>query len=329
MAAVMLYSNDLRPEARQVKNCSVKRVIAIVGPTAVGKTAIGIELASLIGGEIVSADSMAVYKGMDVGTAKPTLQERKRAIFHLVDVADPARGFSVGEFQELAHRAIDDILERNPPAIVVGGSGLYVKAAIDGLGQAIPPEDPAVRRRLFDEARRLGKESVHARLASVDPKSAARIHPNNLKRVIRALEIWEITGVPASNLFEADAVRLPRYKGAMFFGLTMERQALYARIEQRVDSMIEAGLVEEVRGLLGRGIDPVLPSMQGLGYKEIAEHLRGRCGLEEAVALLKKNTRRFAKRQYTWFHADPRVTWIDIDGKTAAEVSVTIKELIQ
>ena len=276
----------------------------------------------------MSADSMAVYKGMDVGTAKPTREERERAVFHLVDVADPARDFSVGEFQQLARRAIDDILERNPPAIVVGGSGLYVRAAVDGLGGSIPPEDRLVRRNLIDEGRRLGKESVHARLASVDPKSAMLIHPNNLKRVIRALEIWEITGVPASDLFKADAARPPRYEGARFFGLSMERGALYARIEQRVDSMIEAGLVEEVRDLLDRGIDPALPSMQGLGYKEIAEHIRGGCGLEDAIALLKKNTRRFAKRQYTWFRADPRVMWTDVGGRAAREVSEIIKEHI-
>jgi len=305
-----------------------KRVIAIVGPTAVGKTAVGIELVSLIGGEIVSADSMAVYRGMDVGTAKPTRAERERVVFHLIDIADPARGFSVGEFQQLAHKAIDGILEINPPAIVVGGSGLYVRAAVDGLGESVPPDDPGIRRNLVDEARRLGKERVHARLASVDPKSAALIHPNNLKRVIRALEIWEITGVPASDLFEADAVRPSRYEGARFFGLTMERKALYARIEERVDSMVEAGLLEEVRSLLDRGVDPALPSMQGLGYKEIAEHLQGRCGLEDAVALLKKNTRRFAKRQYTWFRADRRVMWIDTDHRTAREVSQNIKELM-
>lgn len=305
-----------------------KRVIAIVGPTAVGKTAVGIELVSLIGGEIVSADSMAVYKGMDVGTAKPTREERGRAVFHLIDIADPARGFSVGEFQQLAHKGIDGILELNPPAIVVGGSGLYVRAAVDGLGASVPPVDPAIRRNLVDEARRLGKERVHARLASVDPKSAMLIHPNNLKRVIRALEIWEITGVPASDLFEADAVRPSRYEGARFFGLTMERKALYARIEERVDSMVEAGLLEEVRSLLDRGVDAALPSMQGLGYKEIAEHLQGRCGLEDAVALLKKNTRRFAKRQYTWFRADRRVMWIDTDHRTAREVSQIIKELM-
>lgn len=269
---------------------------------------------------------MAVYHGMDIGTAKPTPEERTRAEFHLIDVADPTKPFSVGEFQRLAHAAIDDILSRNPPAVVVGGSGLYVRAAIDGLDESMPAENEGLRRELAEEARAYGNERVHTRLAAVDPVSAERIHPNNLKRVIRALEIYESTGTPASELFESDAKRAPRYPNARFFGLTMNRDALYARIEKRVDMMMEAGLVEEAEALLDSGADPALPSMQGLGYREVAGYLRGDCGLDEAVSLLKKNTRRFAKRQYTWFRADARVKWIDVDRLTAKEVSQTIKE---
>lgn len=300
-------------------------VIAIVGPTAVGKTAVAIELANIVGGEIVSADSMAVYKGMDVGTAKPTPEEQARARFHLIDVADPGEAFNVGEFQRLARDAMDDILRRDPPAIVVGGSGLYIRAAVDGLDTSIPAEHVELRRDLMEEARVHGNESVHRRLAEVDPVSAERIHPNNVKRVVRALEIYESTGTPASVLFEADSKRPPRYPNARFFGLTTDRGSLYERIERRVDTMIEAGLLEEVEALIARGTDTGLPSMQGLGYKELVGYLRGNYGLEEAVALLKKNTRRFAKRQYTWFKADPRVQWIDVDGLTAKEVSQTIE----
>ncbi len=306
----------------------MKGVVVIVGPTAVGKTAVAIELVSMIGGEIVSADSMAVYRGMDVGTAKPDLEDRKKAKFHLIDVADPAKPFSVGEYQQLAHEAIDDILSRNPPAIVVGGSGLYVRAAVDGLAASIGPENPKIRQRLAEEAERCGREHVHARLARVDPQSAQRIHPNNLKRVIRALELYETTGTPASALFEMDSERAPRFPDARFFGLALKRPALYARIEERADAMIEAGLVEEVAGLLARGADPGLPSMQGLGYKEIAGYLQGDHSRDAAVAELKKNTRRFAKRQYTWFRADPRIAWVDVNGLTAREVSKTIKELL-
>lgn len=302
------------------------RVVAVVGPTAIGKTDAAIELVRLTGGEIISADSMAVYVGMDIGTAKPTAAEQSRARFHLIDVADPGKPFSVGEFQRFAQAAIDDVIERNPPAIVVGGSGLYVRAAIDGLDTAIPPGDDQLRARLAEEARTLGAEHVHRKLAEVDPESALKIHPNNIKRVIRALEIYHATGTPASLIFEADSARRRSYPDARFFGLTISRFALYERIEQRVDRMIDAGLIDEVAGLIERGIDPELPSMQGLGYKEIAGYLRGQYSLDEAVALLKQNTRRFAKRQYTWFRADPRVRWIDVDGLTAAEVSQTIKE---
>jgi tRNA dimethylallyltransferase len=301
-------------------------VIVIVGPTAVGKTAVAIELVSIVGGEIVSADSMAVYKGMDIGTAKPTPEEQAHAAFHLIDVADPAHDFSVGEFQRLAQGAIDDILERNPPAVVVGGSGLYVRAAVDGLDSTMPAANDELRRRLRDEAAAFGSEHVHRKLADVDPVSAERIHPNNLKRVIRALEIYEATGTPPSVLFDADAVRRPCYPDARFFGLTMGRDELYARIERRVDAMMEAGLEDEVARLLERDIDPSLPSMQGLGYKEIAGYIRGEYGRNEAIDLLKKNTRRFAKRQYTWFRADPRIVWIDVAGRPPREVSMIIKE---
>lgn len=302
-------------------------MIAIVGPTAVGKTAAAVELACEIGGEIVSADSMAVYKGLDVGTAKPTAQEQARVRFHLIDVVDPAEPFSVGQFQRLAHEAIDGLSAKNLPAVVVGGSGLYVRAAIDGLDASIPPRNESLRRELALEARTCGRERVHERLARVDPESAARIHPNNLKRVIRALEIHEATGTPASVLFEADSRRRPRHPQARLFGLELKREALYERIEQRVDAMIQKGLIDEVKALLERGLDAALPAMQGLGYKEIAGYLRGEYGKDEAIQLLKKNTRRFAKRQYTWFRADKRITWIDVDGRTASEVSQIIKEI--
>lgn len=299
-----------------------------MGPTAVGKTAVAIELVSDIGGEIVSADSMAVYREMNIGTAKPTSEEQAKARFHCIDIADPADPFSVGDFQRFAEEAIDDIIQRNPPAVVVGGSGLYVRAAIDGLNLSLPAQNEELRVKLTEEARLYGNEQVHRKLAEVDPESAERIHPNNLKRVIRALEIYEAAGSTATELFEIDSKRSPKYPNTGFFGLTMDRNKLYARIEQRVDAMIASGLIEEVKYLLEMGIDPSLTSMQGLGYKEIAGYIQGICGRDEAVALLKKNTRQFAKRQYTWFNADPRIRWIDVDGRTAIEVSKIIKEIL-
>ncbi len=306
-----------------------KNVIVIAGPTAVGKTEVAIELVSKIGGEIVSADSMAVYRGMDIGTAKPTALEQAKAKFHLIDVADPNEWFSVGDFQRLAWQAIDDILKRNPPAIIVGGSGLYIRAAVDGLDESIPSGNDEIRKKLEIEAKTYGRVCLHQRLAEIDPLSAQKIHPSNLKRVIRAIEIFELTGRPASELFAESQRKAPRYPGAAFFGLRMERNALYKRIEGRIDKMIEAGLVDEVRHLMENGVDLNKPSMQGLGYKEIAGYLQGEYSIEIAIDLLKKNTRRFAKRQYTWFNADKRIKWIDVDGKTASEVSTIIQgELI-
>jgi tRNA dimethylallyltransferase len=304
-------------------NC--RGVVVIVGPTAVGKTAVALELVSEIGGEIISADSMAVYVGMDIGTAKPTAEEQRRARFHLIDVADPAKPFNVGEFQKLASEAIEGVLARNPPAVVVGGSGLYVRAAVDGLNLAIPGRNEKLRDQLADEVREFGNERVHERLREIDPVSAERIHPNNVKRVIRAIEIYEFSGVPASVLFDGDARRPRGYPAARWFGLTMNRDALYERIDRRVDNMIAAGLIEEVAGVLEKGVSPDLPSMHGLGYKEIAAYLRGEYGEQEAISLLKLNTRRFAKRQYTWFKADARVRWIDLSVSTAKKVSGIIK----
>lgn len=300
---------------------SCDNLIVIVGPTAVGKTGVAMDLVSKIGGEIVSADSMAVYVGMDIGTAKPTPDEMMSARFHLIDVADPASPFSVGEFQRLAQAAIDDIMKRNPPAVVVGGSGLYVRAAVDGLNVDIPPRDDDLRSELQSKAEKLGRESLHAQLQQLDPITAARIHPNNVKRVIRAIEICLLGGAPAASLYGEAQIR---FKNNKWFGLTMNRQRLYARIEDRIDNMIALGLIDEVAELLKKGIDERMTSMQGLGYKEIAGYLLGRYSKQDAIMLLKRNTRRFAKRQYTWFRQDKRIQWLDIDSLSDDDVSETI-----
>ena len=276
---------------------------------------------SKIGGEIISADSMAVYTGMDIGTAKPTSRQRSRARFHLIDVADPALPFSVGDFQKQAEIAIDEVLKRNPPAVVVGGSGLYVRAAVDGLDLDIPGRSDELRADIEDQARQFGNEHVHNLLRELDPVSADRIHPNNLKRVIRAIEICKISGVAASEMFSGTR---RQYEHARWYGLTMKRERLYERINNRVDSMMAEGLVDEVATLMQRGIDTRMTSMQGLGYKEIAGFLSGDYDKEKAVELLKRNTRRFAKRQYTWFRQDTRIKWLNIDDMTAEQVSETI-----
>lgn len=287
-------------------------LVVICGPTATGKTETGILVARELGGEVVSADSMMVYRGMDIGTAKPTREERQGVPHHLIDIVDPDAAFSVALYQELAEKRIADIHARGRLPLLVGGTGLYIRAVVDRYRFVAAP-DPALRRRLAEEARAAGPDALHARLAAVDPVAAARIHPHNVRRVIRALEVYYRTGEPISRFQDLDGYTAAKYRLWMF-GLTMEREQLYRRIEERVDRMIEAGLVEEVRRLLERGYSRGLTSMQALGYKEIAAYLQGEVTLEEAVRLIKRNTRRFAKRQLTWFRRDPRIKWLDVDA---------------
>jgi len=287
-----------------------KRLLAIVGPTATGKTEVGILLAEMLGGEIVSADSMQVYRGLDIGTAKPTPEQRQRVPHHLIDIIAPDQPFSVAAYQELADQALADIWDRGKQPLLVGGSGLYVRAVVGGMDLPLAPPDPEFRRRLEEEGRRSGTESLHARLASADPVAAARIHPHNVRRVIRALEVYQQTGRPISEWWRLDDQRKERYN-ARQFGLTAPRAEMYRRIEERVDRMLADGLVEEVRRLLDQGYGEGLVSMKGLGYAQVAEHLRGKTSLEEAVRRLRRDTRRFAKRQLTWFGADGRIEWID------------------
>jgi tRNA dimethylallyltransferase len=296
-----------------------ERLLAIVGPTATGKSEVGLLLAERLGGEIVSADSMQVYRGMDIGTAKPAAQQQTRVRHHLIDVVGPDEPFSVARYQALAEEALADIRQRGRLPILVGGSGLYVRAVVDGFDLPPAPPDPDLRRELAEEARQKGPELLHARLAAVDPQAAAGIHPRNVKRVIRALEVYAQTGRPLSECWALarvwrgglDRARRARYNTRQF-GLTLPRAALHARIEARVDRMMAAGLAEEVKGLVARGFGAELISMKGLGYAQIAGHLRGEYSLEEAVRRLKRDTRRFAKRQLTWFRADPRIRWVDV-----------------
>ncbi len=303
-------------------------LVGIVGPTATGKTAAGIRLAEMLGGEIISADSMAVYKGMDIGTAKPTPEERSAVPFHLIDVVRPDEDFSVAEFRRLAEEAIEQIMARGKVPILVGGTGLYVKALTGGLNIPEVAPDRGLRERLRQEAERLGGAHLLERLRAIDPITAARLHPRDLKRMIRALEVYQATGKPISYFHETAGTAEVTYH-AELFGLTMSRPALYSRIERRVDEMIEAGLVEEVRRLLDEGYDPGLPAMRGLGYKQIAGYLLGEYDLPTAVELLKRDTRRFAKRQLTWFRADPNIRWLDVEGCSAAETAETIAALLK
>ncbi|MBP6964660.1 MAG: tRNA (adenosine(37)-N6)-dimethylallyltransferase MiaA [Armatimonadetes bacterium] len=297
-----------------------KTVLGIVGPTATGKTAVGIRLARMLDGEIISADSMAVYRGMNIGTAKPTAEERRETAFHLIDVVDPDDGFSASQFKTLADEAIAGIMSRGRVPIVVGGTGMYIKVLTGGLDIPAVPPDQELRDRLRHTAERLGGECLLEQLREVDETTAARLNPRDVKRIIRALEVYKATGRPISHFHETAGSARTDVRFAVF-GLVMDRAALYDRIGRRVDAMIEAGLVEEVRGLLDEGYAADLPAMKSLGYRQIAGFLLGKCELRTAVELIKQETRQFAKRQITWFRADPSVRWMDVGDLSPEEAA--------
>jgi len=286
-------------------------LLIIAGPTATGKTEVAVKVAEKLNGEVVSADSMLIYRHMDIGTAKPDDEEKRGIPHHLIDIVEPDAGYSAENYQKQARRVIVDINARDKLPILAGGTGFYIDAVVFDydFNHAVP--DTGLRRILMREAEEKGNQAVHDRLRAADPGAADRIHPNNLKRVIRALEIHNQTGVTGALQRTRSKNEYPLYD-QLFFCLYYERAVLYHRIEKRVDLMMARGLVREVRGLLERGYHPELVSMQGLGYKEIAGYLHNRYSLEEAVQLLKRNTRRFAKRQLTWFRRYSNIKWIDM-----------------
>ena len=284
-------------------------LICILGPTAVGKTEVAIQLAQHLNAEIVSLDSRQIYRGMDIGTAKPTLDQQRAVHHHLIDCVGVDQPFSVAEYQRLADTAIAEIRGREKRAMAVGGAGLYFRGIIDGLFDG-PGADAEIRAKLQREADEHGNVALHERLRRCDPEAANRVHPNNRVRVIRALEVYELTGKPISVLQGQWKTDEPRYPFRAF-GLNIPRETLYQRIEERVDRMVEAGLIEEVKGLLDQGYPRNCVAMQSFGYKELIGYLDRKRTFDEAIALLKQNTRRFAKRQLTWFRNDPRIEWLD------------------
>ena len=286
-------------------------VCALVGPTGVGKTRAAIRLCDALGTEIVSMDSMQVYCGMDIGTAKPTAQERQAARHHLIDIADPRETFTVASYRERAFEAFEDIRSRGKLPLLVGGTGLYLQAVSFEMRLGESGADEALReelRRIAEEPG--GRERLHARLAQADPQSAARLHPNDVRRVIRAIEIAEHASQSKSE--QRDERREGPYR-VLPYGLSLPRERMYARIDARVDEMIQDGLVAEVKMLLDQGVEPKAEggAMQAIGYKEIVSALRGEYTMDRAVALVKQGSRRYAKRQWTWFRHDPRVKWFD------------------
>lgn len=290
------------------------KLLVLVGPTAVGKTRLSIEIAKAFSCEIISGDSMQVYRGMDIGTAKITHEEMQGVPHHLIDVMEPYEPFSVAQFQEWSKQLITEIHDRGHLPFIVGGTGLYVESVCYEYQFTEAGMDEAFREAQKRFAAEEGVEALHQKLAKVDPNSAARLHPNDVRRVVRALEIHHLTGVTLSSQLEGQTKQSPY--DLCFIGLTMDRQMLYNRIEQRIDEMIANGLVDEVKGLLDKGYNRSMISMQGLGYKEIAEHLQDGVPLQEAIEKLKRDTRRFAKRQLSWFRRMKDISWIDVgDGQ--------------
>lgn len=293
-----------------LRRAATSPVIAVVGPTASGKSAVADLVAEALGSEVVSADAMQVYRGMDIGTAKTPVSERRVPLL-LVDVADPTEPYSAALFQLDSRREIDRLRAEGRVPVLCGGTGLYVRAALDEMEFPRGEVDGAARQRYQDLAGKLGPEGVHALLAERDPESAALIHPHNVRRVVRALEMLD-EGVSYAR--QSAGFSKPReHYPSLQFALTMDRARLYARIDARVDAMMRAGLLDEVRGLMDAGAADALTSRQAIGYKELIDALEGRCTIGEAVDLIKLRSRRYAKRQLSWFRRDPRITWLDMD----------------
>lgn len=292
-------------------NNEKKPLVILTGPTAVGKTALSLKLAKAVNGEMISADSMQVYRMMDIGTAKIKPEEMQGIPHHLIDVLEPTEDFNVATFQTMAKQALDDIYARGKLPIVVGGTGFYIQALLYDISFE-ETEVSAYRQELTDYCNQYGAHALHEKLRDIDPISYEEIHENNVKRVIRALEFYHDTRYPISKHNMEQRERTSPYN-FVYFVLNDDRALLYQRIEKRIDQMLDEGLVEEVQHLLDYGCKPDMVSMQGLGYKEIIPYLNGECTLDEAVYVLKRDTRHFAKRQLTWFRRERDVTWVDRD----------------
>lgn len=298
--------------------------MVLIGPTAVGKTSLSIELAKKYNGEIISGDSMQIYKEMDIGTAKIKQHEMKGFPHHLIDIKEPDEAFSVAEFQELVREKITEIISRGKLPIIVGGTGLYIQSVIYDYQFSDAPSDESIRKELEKRAALEGNENLHDELQRIDPRSAEKIHPNNIRRVIRALEVYHLTGKTISEYQDKQDPELI-YDTALI-GLTMERESLYKRINTRVDLMIEEGLLSEVEKFYTQGLKDC-QSIQAIGYKELYEYFENRTTLQEAIEQLKQNSRRYAKRQLTWFRNKMNVTWFDMSE--AADSSIFQKKLAE
>lgn len=305
----------------------MQRVIAIVGPTAVGKTEIALRLAERLGGEIINMDSIQIYQRLDIGSAKPSPEEIARVPHHCLDFVDPSLDFTVAEYKKHAEDAIDDITHRGKLPILAGGTGLYLHALMYDMDFNDAAQDDTFRKEMEALALREGPQALHDSLAAIDPDSAVQIHPNNVRRVIRALEINKHTGSNKKSV--QTHLELNKNYDIILIGLNMNRHRLYARINLRVEQMLANGLMDEVGALRDSGLNETMNAMKGIGYKEVLAHLDGKWDHETMVRMIKQNSRHYAKRQLTWFKRYPDITWFDVDAYSAVEKLVgEIEEII-
>ena len=315
-----MLPGDYRHQMKSVK----PPLLAIVGPTGIGKTALAVILSREVPMEVISADSRQVYRGMDIGTGKPTPEEQAAVRHHLIDVVDPVECYDAARFRRDALAAIEGIRRRGRLPVVVGGTGLYVRALVRGLASA-PPADPAFRADMRRRADAEGIPALHAELRKADPVSAERIGPQDLVRITRALEVFHLTGRPLSASHEWGRADLPFH--LLMVGLTTDRAAFYRRLERRCEEMVERGLVDEVRRLLARGVDPNCPAMQGIGYQHVVAYLQGKWPLPDALRIMQRDTKRYAKRQWTWFRREP-VEWFE-GGHSLDAIADRIKKSLE
>lgn len=304
---------------------SLPPLIAVVGPTGVGKTRVALSLCREVGGEVVSADSRQIFKYMDIGTDKPSQSDRRLVRHHLIDIVAPDEQFTLAQYQERAYQAIEDVLSRDKVPFLVGGTGLYIRAVLEGFVIPRVKPDSQLRQQLLAEADREGGHALYARLQEVDPEAAQKIDPRNVRRVVRALEVFEQLGEPFSCLQRRES---PPYR-ILKIGLTMERTTLYRRIDNRVDDMMARGLLSEVNELVSRGYGYGLPAMSGLGYRQIGEHLRGETDLDTAVQKVKSETHRFVRQQYKWFRPDDEtIHWFDLEHDPQDRMRALVLEFL-
>ena len=306
------------------KTAGPKKVVVLLGPTAAGKSSLAIELAAAVNAEIVNADSMQIYRGMDIGTAKPPLSDRNKVAHHLIDIVDPDESFNAARYQKEADLVIDDILRRNKHPLIVGGTGLYIKALLRGLFPDKAEEKPSGAIEKINYYKSLG-DNPHKILEVIDPVAAKKIHPNDTLRSQRALEVLLRTGKSITTFQKKHDFLENRYN-ALVIGLMVDRERLAARIENRVDDMIRQGLLKEVYRLIRKGYSPELPAMRSLGYRHMAAVLNREWSLSQAVKLLKRDTRRYAKRQYTWFLHQEKALWLELDSHLLTRIVNTIQE---